>query len=179
MDRDGTLILERGYLRDPDQVELYEGVIESLQLLRDSGYLLFVVTNQSGVGRGFFTMVEVENVHARLLQILDSEEIHISKFYVAPESPGEPGFGRKPSPQFLIDAANEFGLDLAQCFMIGDKLSDIECGINAGVAHNFLVETGHGIKESQRLASDSHQHTTTVPNLRSAATSIVRFNFPI
>jgi D-glycero-D-manno-heptose 1,7-bisphosphate phosphatase len=146
LDRDGTMIAEANYLRDPDQVKIFPATRTGLKKLGDAGFRLFIVSNQSGVGRGYFTMEDVEKVNERLLGELAHDGIRIEKIYVAPEKPEDPSRGRKPSPQFLLDARDEFGLDLAESFMIGDKLIDLECGWNAGVKKSILVRTGYGAK---------------------------------
>ncbi|MBG85556.1 MAG: hypothetical protein CMO80_01485 [Verrucomicrobiales bacterium] len=143
-DRDGTLNGECRYLADPDLLELLPGVIDGLKRLMAADYLLFVVTNQSGIGRGYYTEEAMHCVNFRLLELLEPQGIRIEKIYYAPEAPDEPSRGRKPSPQFLLDAAEEFQLDLSQSYMIGDKLSDLECGWNAGVKRSILVRTGFG-----------------------------------
>jgi D-glycero-D-manno-heptose 1,7-bisphosphate phosphatase len=146
LDRDGTLIEEKDYLHRPDQIRILPGTIEGLQRLRKAGFLLILVTNQSGVGRGYFTMTDVEKVHAHLLQEFARRSIAIEKIYIAPEAPDQPSRGRKPSPQFLFDAREEFNLDLSQSYMIGDKWIDLECGWKAGVKQCLLVRTGYGAR---------------------------------
>src|SRR5215470_4821529 len=131
LDRDGTLIEERDYLSRPEDVVVLPGIGQALVRLQDAGFDLFIVSNQSGVGRGYFTMADVERVNRHLLNELAVEQVRFKKVYVAPEAPGTPSRGRKPSPQFLFDARDEFNLDLTESFMIGDKLSDLECGWNA------------------------------------------------
>jgi D-glycero-D-manno-heptose 1,7-bisphosphate phosphatase len=144
LDRDGTLIEEKDYLHKPEEVVLYPGATEALQKLRDAGFKLFLVTNQSGVGRGYFTLADVEKVHTHLANLLAQHGVKFERIYVAPEAPDQPSRGRKPSPQFLFDARDEFGIDLSQSYMIGDKLIDLECGWNAGVKKSILVRTGYG-----------------------------------
>jgi D-glycero-D-manno-heptose 1,7-bisphosphate phosphatase len=157
LDRDGTLIEEKGYLSDPDNVAPFTGAADALLSLQTAGFKLFVVSNQSGVGRGFFTMREVERVHERMTQCFARNGVRFERIYVAPEAPGQPSRGRKPSPQFLLDARAEFGLDLPSSYVIGDKLSDLECGWNAGVKKCILVRTGYGRKleeeQADRLAA--------------------------
>ena len=143
-DRDGTLIEEKVYLSRPDGVVLLPGAAEALLSLQAAGFKLFVVSNQSGVGRGYFTMAEVESVNARVRECFASQGVRFEKFYVAPEAPGEPSKGRKPSPHFLLDARDAFGLELSRCYMVGDKLCDLECGWNAGAKKSILVRTGYG-----------------------------------
>jgi D-glycero-D-manno-heptose 1,7-bisphosphate phosphatase len=153
LDRDGTIIEEREFLRDPEQVAIYPGVAAALRRLLEAGFKLFIVSNQSGVGRGYFTIAEVEAVNRHLLRELGREGVHFEKIYFAPESPDVPSHGRKPSPQFLFDARDEFTLDLAASYMIGDKLSDLECGWNAGVKESLLVRTGYGAETQRSLSS--------------------------
>lgn len=144
LDRDGTLIVDKDYLRDAKDVIIFPGTGAALKKLQGAGFLLFIVSNQSGVGRGYFTLADVENVHAHLLHELAREGVRFEKIYFAPEAPEQPSRGRKPSAQFLFDARDEFNLDLARSFIIGDKLSDLECGWNAGVKKSLLVRTGYG-----------------------------------
>src|SRR3954465_11351803 len=151
MDRDGTLIEDRDYLSRPEDMVIFPGVPDALRRLAKAGFKLIVVTNQSGVGRGYFTLADVENVHRHLIDELGSKGVHLEKIYVAPEAPDQASRGRKPSPQFLFDARDEFDLDLTQCYMIGDKLIDLACGWNAGVKRSILVRTGYGGKvEAQK-----------------------------
>ena len=144
LDRDGTLIEDKDYLHRPEEVVIYPGVAPALKRLQDAGFKLFIVTNQSGVGRGYFTIEDVQRVHDRLCRELARDGVRFEKIYIAPEAPDAPSRGRKPSPQFLFDARDEFGLDLAQSYTIGDKLIDLECGWNAGVKQSVLVRTGYG-----------------------------------
>jgi D-glycero-D-manno-heptose 1,7-bisphosphate phosphatase len=157
LDRDGTLIEDRHYLKRVDEVCFIDGAIQSLRDLSDLGFDLFLVTNQSGVGRGYFTLEDVEVVHVFISKELESVQIRFAEIYVAPEAPGEPSYGRKPSPQFLLDAAIDFGIDLGQSYMIGDKMADLECGWNAGVRESILVRTGHGVDAERELAAVSHR----------------------
>ncbi len=168
LDRDGTLIREKEYLKDPDEVEILPGAATALRLLQDAGYLLFIVSNQSGVGRGYFTMKEVEAVNAHLCRLLDREGVRFEKIYVAPETSNQPSRGRKPSPQFLFDASTEFALALPSSYMIGDKLIDVECGWNAGVKKSLLVRTGYGA-EFERTSPDELRNAVVVDDLQSAA----------
>jgi D-glycero-D-manno-heptose 1,7-bisphosphate phosphatase len=144
LDRDGTIIEERNYLRRPEEVVVYPGAGAALKRLHTHGFKLFIVSNQSGVGRGYFTLEEVQQVNRHLLAELARDGAPLDKVYVAPEAPEMPSRGRKPSPRFLFDARDEFGVDLASSYMIGDKLIDLQCGWNAGVKRCILVRTGYG-----------------------------------
>jgi D-glycero-D-manno-heptose 1,7-bisphosphate phosphatase len=144
LDRDGTMIAEKNYLRRPEDVEIFPATRIGLKKLCAAGFKLFIVSNQSGVGRGYFTLEDVARVNEHLCQELGKNGVRFKKIYIAPEKPDEPSRGRKPSPQFLFDARDEFNLDLSQSFLIGDKLIDLECGWNAGVKKSILVRTGYG-----------------------------------
>ena len=153
LDRDGTLNVDRNYLSDPAQLEIIPGVGPALRRLMDAGFLLFIVTNQSGIGRGYYTLANMHAVNERLCVELVKDGVRFEKIYFAAESPEQPSRGRKPSPQFLFDARDEFGLDLSQSYMIGDKLIDLECGWNAGVKKSILVRTGYGAEVEQKSAA--------------------------
>lgn len=172
LDRDGVLIEDRHYLHRVEEVVFTPGVITGLRRLADARYQLFIVTNQSGVGRGYFTMTDVEKVHAHLRGEFATQGVTVRKIYVAPEAPDQPSRGRKPSPQFLFDARDEFGLDLAKSFMVGDKLIDLECGWNAGVQSSILVRTGYG-RETERQLSPNNHRAAIVDDLAAAAAWIL------
>src|SRR5688572_8069634 len=142
LDRDGTLIEEWEYLSKPEQAVIFPGAAQAFRSLRDGGFKIILVTTQSGVGRGYCRMADVAKVNMRMTQLLAQDGVAFEKIYIAPEAPGQPSRGRKPSPQFLLDARDEFGVDLSQSYMVGDKLIDLECGWNAGVKMSLLVRTG-------------------------------------
>lgn len=168
LDRDGTINEERHYLHRPEEVVLFAGAGAALKRLQDAGYILLIVSNQSGVGRGYFTLADVESVNQRLLEELRRDGVRIEKIFIAPEAPEAPSRGRKPSPLFLFDARDEFGLDLAASYMIGDKLIDLECGWNAGVGKCILVRTGYGTETESKNAGRLDR-AVTVDNLGAAA----------
>jgi D-glycero-D-manno-heptose 1,7-bisphosphate phosphatase len=149
VDRDGTLIAEKNYLHKPEDVEFVTGAILALKKAVDAGFVIIMITNQAGVGRGYFTLEDVERVHEHLGKEMATHDVSFIRIYVAPEAPGTPSRGRKPSPQFLFDARDEYDLDLPSSYMIGDKLIDLECGWNAGVRKSILVRTGYGAKLEQ------------------------------
>src|SRR6266568_5997133 len=102
LDRDGTLIEERDYLHRPEDVVVLPGAGPALRRLQEARFQLFIVSNQSGVGRGYFSLDDVERVNCHLLSELARETISFRKIYIAPEGPDTPSRGRKPSPQFLF-----------------------------------------------------------------------------
>jgi len=140
-DRDGTLIHEVHYCANPSQVRAIDGAPEALGKLSDAGFALVIVTNQSGIGRGYFTREDYERVHEEVLWQL--KPAVITAAYYDESTPDAPSPRRKPATAMLEEAAREHGLDLARSWMVGDKASDIECGQNAGL-RTVLVETGHG-----------------------------------
>jgi len=168
LDRDGTLIAEKNYLRRPEDVVILPGAAAGLRRLGDAGFKLFIVSNQSGVGRGYFTLADVERVNEHLAGELASAGVHLAKTYFAPEAPDQPSRGRKPSPQFLFDARDQFSLDLARSYMIGDKLIDLECGWNAGVKQSILVRTGYG-REVEKSEAARLKRAVVVDDLAAAA----------
>lgn len=143
LDRDGTLIYDKEYLADPDRVELTPGAGEALRRAIEQGYLLFLFSNQSGVGRGMFTMKEVLAVNRRMEELLDLPPPGFTETGIAPEAPWEPVFYRKPSPRFILEMIERHGLDPERCFMIGDGPGDLEAGLSAGI-HPIAVGTGKG-----------------------------------
>ena len=172
LDRDGTLIAEKNYLHKPEEVEIFPGAGAALKRLTDAGFKLFIVTNQSGIGRGYFTMADAEKVNRHLEAEFAREGVHFVKTYIAPEAPDQPSRVRKPSPQFLFDARDEFSLDLAGSFMVGDKLIDLECGWNAGVKKSILVRTGYGA-EYERDEPEKISRAAVVDGLAGMAEEIL------
>ena len=168
LDRDGTIIEEKCYLHRPEQVVIFPGVALALKRLQNAGFKLVIVSNQSGVARGYFTLADLERVNRHLCGELGRHGVRLEKIYFAPEAPGQPSRGRKPSPQFLFDARDEFALDLAESYMIGDKLPDLECGWNAGVKRCLLVRTGYGA-ELERTALAKLGSAVVVDDLPAAA----------
>ena len=175
LDRDGTMIAEKNYLCRPEDVEIFPATRIGLKKLCDAGFKLFIVSNQSGIGRGYFTMADVEKVNQYLCGELASDGIRFEKIYIAPEAPDQPSRGRKPSPQFLFDARDEFDLNLAESFMVGDKLIDLECGWNAGVKKSILVRTGYGA-EAERAAANKFVSAVIVDDLNGVAEWILNSN---
>jgi D-glycero-D-manno-heptose 1,7-bisphosphate phosphatase len=173
LDRDGTLIEERDYLNRPEDVAIFPGTGKALAKLQNAGFDLFIVSNQSGVGRGYFTMADVKCVNEHLSKELAPDNVSFKNIYVAPEAPDTPSRGRKPSPQFLFDARDEFGIDLAQSYMIGDKLIDVECGWNAGVKQSILVRTGYGAA-LERKEPGLLQRAVVLDNLPAVAEYILK-----
>ncbi len=143
-DRDGTLMEEVNYCKDPNDVALIPGAAEALALLKGRGFKNIIVTNQSGIGRGWVTLEQYGQVQAALLEKLGPGAVDAT--YFCPDRPDQESTCRKPLPGMVLQAAREYGIDLGRSFLVGDTASDIWCGRNAGV-HTVLVRTGHGAKQ--------------------------------
>ena len=152
LDRDGTLVVERGYLADPEGLELLPGVPQALRTLRDAGIPVIVISNQSGVGRGLFPLARVYEVMARLRRRLREEGIELDAVYFCPHSPDEGCECRKPGTALLHRAADDQQVALASSMMAGDKRLDAATGQAAG-AFRLLLRTGYG-REGERLVGD-------------------------
>jgi D-glycero-D-manno-heptose 1,7-bisphosphate phosphatase len=152
LDRDGTLIHERHYLSDPDDVELLPGAVEGLLSLRKLGLGLVVLTNQSGVGRGYFDVARLELVHARMNSLLAHEGVELDGIYYCPHRPEDLCPCRKPRAGMVNRAASELRFQPGDGFMIGDKAIDLQLGKVVG-ATTFLVLTGYGKREHGEAAA--------------------------
>lgn len=114
LDRDGTIIFEREYLSDPREVELLPGAATGIRQIRSLGHKVVVITNQSGVARGFFTMETVAAVHRRVTELLAEQGAAVDRFYICPHHPDESCICRKPSGEMLSHAADDFGLEITE-----------------------------------------------------------------
>jgi D-glycero-D-manno-heptose 1,7-bisphosphate phosphatase len=150
LDRDGVINVEKGYVHRIEEFEIFPGVPRAIKLLRDSGFLVIVVTNQSGVARGYYSLETVHRLHRHLDQELAASGARIDAYYVCPHHP-EHGIGdlkvdcscRKPLPGMLIQASVDNDIDLSVSYMIGDKWTDVAAGLDAGCRPVFL-KTGSG-----------------------------------
>ncbi len=154
LDRDGTLIVEKGYLADPDGVELVPGAAGALAALRERGWGAVVVTNQSGVGRGYFTAAAAAAVNREVVRRLREAGAEIDGVYSCPDAPGTPSTHRKPEPGMAIDAARDLGFDLTQSVVVGDKPADVELARRIG-AMAVLVRTGYGRESEPNCRPDA------------------------
>ena len=151
LDRDGVVTEDFGYVHKIKDFKLIKNSAEGLKLLKD--YKLFFITNQSGIGRGYFKFEDFLNYNNRVIKELKKHKIKIEKTYVCPHRPDDSCECRKPKTKLIKDAEKEFGIDLKKSFMIGDKKIDVEMGHNAG-CRAILVLTGNGIKEKESSNAD-------------------------
>jgi len=152
LDRDGTINHDPGYLSQPDQMTLLPGVGAALTDLKRAGYLLVVVSNQSGVGRGLIDEKNMARIHKRLAELLLPFGAKLDHYELCFHLPDAKCACRKPQPKLLLDAATKYGIDLTRSWMIGDKVSDVECGHRAGLRGSALVRTGEGTASERVLA---------------------------
>lgn len=145
LDRDGTLMRDVDYCGDPAKVEVFREAAGALRRLKDKGYKLVIITNQSGIGRGYFSEEEYRAVHEEFLRQIGADLIDDT--YYCPELTASGSIRRKPGPGMVFEAQRDHRLDLGRSFFIGDKASDIACGRNAGVK-TILVRTGYGSGET-------------------------------
>ena len=148
-DRDGTLMEDAHYCGDPAMVKVFPGVPEGLRRLKQAGFGVFIVTNQSGIGRGLITEAQYRAVQEEFLRQAGRDLIDAS--YYCPDAPGVPSTCRKPEPGMVLQASAAHHVDLAASYFVGDKSADIECGRRAGT-RTVLVLTGYG--REQRCEAD-------------------------
>lgn len=172
LDRDGTLNEEVGYLSRPEDLRLLPGAAAAVAALNARGIPVIVVTNQSGIGRGYYGWKEFAAVMSRMGTLLALENAHVDAIYAAPHHAlGQGDYAvadhadRKPNPGMLVRAAEEHGLDLSQSWMVGDKSIDVEAGHRAG-CRSCLVRTGYGVEEdacgAELVAGDLNEAVTRI-----------------
>ncbi|MBI2623042.1 MAG: HAD family hydrolase [Candidatus Liptonbacteria bacterium] len=165
LDRDGTLVKDSGYFHDAERVEFLPGVIEGLRRLQSAGFLLIVVSNQSGVGRGYFPECDTIAVNEKITELLKKEGVRIAKFYYCPHAPDAGCACRKPKPLLVARAAKEFGVAITSSFFIGNHATDVETGRAAGLTAMFLGSAA----EAASAGADAH-----APDMRAAAEEILK-----
>jgi len=149
LDRDGTIIVDKHYLHDPEGVELLPRAVTGLKRMQELGFGLAVLTNQSGVERGYYTDSDVHACNRRLLGMLSKEGIEVAAVYYCPHAPEAECHCRKPATGLMDQAAEHLGFDPAEAYMIGDKKVDMGVGRASG-AITILVRTGKGAAEEEK-----------------------------
>ena len=142
IDRDGTIIVDKVYLRDPDGIEFAPGAIEGLRLLRDAGFALVLITNQSGIARGYFDAARLEQIHGRLQSMLAAEGLRLEAIYVCPHGPDDGCDCRKPAPGMVKSAMRDLGFGPDEAVLIGDSDADMGAAAAAGVAGLRVTSAG-------------------------------------
>lgn len=170
LDRDGTLIDDVGYIRHTSEVSFYPFTSEALLMLQEH-FLLFVITNQSGIAKGLTTEKEVSEVNKYILNTLKKQDIIIHDLFCCPHKNEDNCECKKPKTQFIEKAATKYDIDLTRSFIIGDHPSDVQCGINAGITPLYLL-TGHGRKHKGEISNETIIYT----NLLEASKYIINKN---
>jgi D-glycero-D-manno-heptose 1,7-bisphosphate phosphatase len=168
LDRDGTIIkdpLDERVDRE-DKIELFPDSIEALKYLADNDFAIIIITNQAGISEGRINAQDFDRIHGKVLEMLASSGVKILKTFMCPHGPNDGCDCRKPKPTMILDAAKEFNLDLAKIYMVGDNISDIDAGINAGTK-TVLVETA----TNKKVVAE--QATYSAPNLLDAVKYVV------
>lgn len=155
LDRDGTINEDTGYISSPEGLRLIEGAAAAIKSLNREGVPVIVISNQSGVGRGFFNSLDVRRVNESLKGLLISQGANVEAFYFCPHHPEDGCNCRKPRPGLIQRAAAEHSIDLKTSYVVGDKSTDIGLAKNAG-AKGVLVLTGQGREESLKLKAAPH-----------------------
>lgn len=152
LDRDGTINIHKGYISNPDEIELLDGVPEAINILHELGYLVIIITNQPVVARGQCTLEDLEKIHYKLEMLLAEKGAFVDGIYYCPHHPDKGFYGenkdfkivcncRKPSPGMILQAKNDFNIDLSKSYMVGDNITDIETGKNAGCETVLINKT--------------------------------------
>jgi len=151
LDRDGVINVEKHYLYKKEDVEFIDGIFELCQFFQDLGYLIIVVTNQSGIARGYYSEEDFENLTQWMIEKFKENGVLISKVYHCPHHPDISGECqcRKPKAGMLLEAQKEFDIDLKHSIMVGDKERDIEAGINAGISETYLFNEKENISNTK------------------------------
>lgn len=155
LDRDGTINVEADYLHECEKMQFIPGSVEALSILKEKGYLLIVISNQSGVGRGFFPMEDVERVNAYMNEFLRMKNAEIDAFYCCPHVEEDHCTCRKPATGLYRKAAQDFDIDMKESYMVGDKITDILAATELGCGYG-LVLSGHEIEEGYLKQHEGH-----------------------
>jgi D-glycero-D-manno-heptose 1,7-bisphosphate phosphatase len=181
LDKDGTLIPDIPYNVDPAMISLSEGVIEGLRLLKESGYIFIIASNQSGLAQGYFKEQDFENMQKKITELLSVQGIVLSGFYYCPHHPlafiekyASDCECHKPKPGLLLQAAHELTIDLTSSWMIGDILNDVEAGKSAG-CKSILIENGN---ETEWKLNEKRKPDYIAANLPDAAGFILKYDSP-
>ncbi|MFA6566797.1 MAG: HAD family hydrolase [Victivallales bacterium] len=144
LDRDGTIMFDPGYISDPGKVEIFGEAVEALKALREAGYLLLIITNQSGIGRGYFSPGDLEKVNMRMTALFEERGVLFDGIYVCPHVDEDKCACRKPQPGLIFRAACEHDIDISVSYLIGNSRSDVMAGVAAGCRLNFLLGAEKG-----------------------------------
>lgn len=171
LDRDGTIIKDKGYVNNIKNIEFYTHTFASLRSLQEH-FDLFIITNQAGVGKGLITKSELQDIHNYMLRVLNDEGIKIREVFTCPHTKQDNCICRKPKPYFIAQAIQKYNVDIIRSYIIGDHPSDVELAINTG-ARGIYVLCGHGLKHYAEIEQIKPQ-IVIKRNLQSACTEILK-----
>ena len=141
LDRDGIINVDHGYVYKIDDFEFTEGIFDLVKLFTDARYMIFIITNQSGIGRGYYSENDFSTLTEWMIKEFKNKNITIQEVYRCPHSPEEKCHCRKPEIGMIEEAISAFSVDLSESWMIGDKQSDMDLALNAGIEHSVAI--GH------------------------------------
>ncbi len=144
LDRDGTIMFDPGYISDPGKVEIFGEDVPALKALKEAGYLLIIITNQSGIGRGYFSADDLQKVNLRMCVLFEEKGVWFDGIYVCPHIDENKCTCRKPQPGLIFRAAREHDIDIPFSYVIGNSRSDVMAGVAAGCRLNFLLGAEKG-----------------------------------
>jgi len=153
LDRDGVINVEKDYTYKIEEFEFVESLFDSLKYLQNLGYKLFIITNQSGIARGYYTINDYQKLTNWMLDQLELQGIHISQVECCPHGPEDNCKCRKPKTGMIDNILNKYSIDLENSWLIGDKKSDILCAKNANIKNTIQVKTGHIFDEKDSIAN--------------------------
>lgn len=153
LDRDGVINEEVNYLHKIEDFKFVDGCIDSLKYLQNLGYKLFVITNQSGIGRGYYSVEDFEILTSWMVKTLKSSGVEISQVEFCPHGPNDDCTCRKPKIGMIDNILKNYEIDLENSWLIGDKSSDIKCAHNANVKNTIQVKSGHDFDETKSSAT--------------------------
>jgi D-glycero-D-manno-heptose 1,7-bisphosphate phosphatase len=175
LDRDGVINVDHAYVHKKEDFEFIDGIFDLCRKAKELGYLIIVVTNQAGIGRGYYSERDFLKLTDWMKQVFSSENAEINEVYHCPYHP-EQGIGefkkdselRKPNPGMIFQAAKDYDINLEQSLIIGDKVSDIQAGINAGLGRNFLFTPKQGKQYTKNVESSAafSSHKEIIPHLK-------------
>lgn len=165
LDRDGVINIDKDYIYEIEKFEFIDGVFESLVYLQNIGYKLFIVTNQSGIGRGYYTLENFNILTSWMLEKLKEKNIIIDEVQLCPHSPESNCTCRKPAIGMIESILKNNKVDLSNSWLIGDKSSDIKCAINANIKNTIQVQSGKSFDKNESLATYICKSIKDIPTI--------------
>ncbi len=173
LDRDGVIIEDKHYLSNPSKVKLYNGIKDVIKSAFEKDFLIVVITNQSGIGKGLFGWDEYKSVTEKMLFLL-GDKFKINAIYANSYTDFDNGYWRKPEPGMFFEAAKDLSIDLESSIIIGDRDSDLKAGISAGLKKLVHVLTGHGADERQKIIKNTNEYGNYIYQSKKANLTLIK-----